>query len=136
MPGGGGALSLLSFLNETQQFLNLTEVQWPWSTTPLRFLALQRLSAVLVIVDESEMAAPDAKLVPHQVSCLLEGGVAMGTLQLPSGERVSDRLTHPEPFFPLYDCTLGLDGTAGAKHAESTPHVLVNARQLIGVAES
>ncbi|MBW2211722.1 MAG: hypothetical protein JRG67_11890, partial [Deltaproteobacteria bacterium] len=45
----------------------------------------------------------------HDVACLFDGGLVMGTLPLPKGVRVSDELMQSEEFFAIEDCTLGID---------------------------
>lgn len=130
------ASSLSDHLNSETGFLTFTEVQWPWSTTPLSFLALRKQAAAVIVADESELGAPEPGLVEHQVSCLLFGGVIMGTLRLPAGQRVSDRLVQPDQVFPLRGCTIAVDGEGGKKLTETAAFALINANRLVGVAES
>lgn len=127
-------LAFLAFLNRTEDFFTLTSVYLPWQQKPLDFLALQRSAALLVLPDPSEAGTVDEGMIPHQVSCLLQGGVVMGTLHLPKEERVSDRLMHGGHFHALRNCTVGLDATAGAR-VEGAPAALVNATRVVGIAE-
>jgi hypothetical protein len=126
--------TFLSFLNRVEDFFTLTSVYLPWQQKPLEFLALQRNAALLVLPELSEAGAIEDEAVPHQVSCLLQGGVVMGTLHLPPDERVSDRLMRGAHFHSLRNCTVGLDATAGAR-VEGAPAALVNATRVVGIAE-
>jgi hypothetical protein len=129
------AQPLLAFLNHTEDFFRLTDVQLPWQSRTLDFLALQRNAMQLVLPHAGELDSDGDGAVPHQVSCLLEGGVVMGTLGLPERERVSDRLIALQHFFVLRDCTVGLDYQAGRSSVESASRAVINASRVIGVAE-
>ena len=131
-------IPLLSFLNRPDDFLTLTEVQLPWQRNPLPFLALQRNATLLVIPEVDEVEGATEGPVSHQVSCLLQGGVVMGTLRLPHDERVSDRLTRRQRFFVLRDCTVGIDANADGDRQtiEGTPAAILNGSRLVGVAET
>ena len=127
---------LLSFLNREEEFLTLTDAQLPWQRKALPFLALQRNAALVVVPETEEVEGATEGPVSHQVSCLLDGGVVMGTLRLPRDERVSDRLTRRQRFFVLRDCTVGIDVDGGRQTIEGTPAAIINGRGLVGVAET
>ena len=125
----------LPFLNRTGDFFTLTDVKMPGHSKPLPFLALQRSATILIVPPNDEKltgSAPEATETTHQISCLLERGVLMGTLELPSALRVSDYLMHQAGFIVLRDCTLGLDEPRGI---EALPIVVANADRVVGVAE-
>ena len=109
--------SLLSFFNSARDFFTLTEVQLPGQSSEVPFLALQRSAVNLIIPAADERidddAAPDEDAVTHHVSCLLDGGVLMGTLQLPASVRVSDHLMANARFLAIHNCTVGFDRPRG-----------------------
>ncbi|TNF62215.1 MAG: hypothetical protein EP303_04365 [Deltaproteobacteria bacterium] len=74
------------------------------------------------------------KRVRHEVACLFDGGLVMGTLPLPKGVRVSDELMHSEEFFAIEDCTLGIDASPEPV-MEAEELVFVHAAEMFGVAE-
>lgn len=129
--------TLLSFLNATEAFFRLTSVSLPDQPETLPFLALARKAAFVVVPPGEALIGLEHNpedYVRHEVVCLFNGGMLMGTLPLASGVRVSDELMHSEEFFLVEDCTLGLDG-AIEPIMEAEPLVLVHASELFGVAE-
>jgi hypothetical protein len=127
--------TLVAFVNSTERFFTLTEVQLPRQSRPLGFLALQRSATIMVIPDASEVGPPPEEAVAHPVSCLLSGGVLMATLHLPEGERVSDHLMAEPTFFSVRGCTVGLDAPGAKASVEAVSAALINASRVIGVSE-
>lgn len=127
---------LLAFLNATEAFFRLTNVSLPEQPESLPFLALARHAALIVVPPSDAHLGIEVhpNYVRHEVVCLFDGGLLMGTLPLPSGVRVSDELMHSEQFFVVENCTVGLDSAVEAT-MEAEPLVLVQASQLFGVAE-
>lgn len=128
---------LLDFLNGDRSFLTLTDVVLAQGTK-LPFLALA-LDAVILVqpsVDEliETSARSSQRTAIRQVSCLFPGGMLMGSLPLPADTRVSDEMMSSGEFFLVGNCTLGIDD-ASAPAMEASPHVLLHARKIIGVAE-
>jgi len=139
--------TLIDFLNGTGHFLTLTAVTLPGQSQPLSFFALARSSAVLVIPATDELVVDEERSSIrsslHQVSCLFQGGLLMGTLALPEDVRVSDELMAARGFLLMNHCTLGVDagGQSNANDSGSAPSmqaanfVIVHASHIIGVAE-
>ncbi len=127
--------SLLSHL-ERSKFFTLTDVVLPQGGDALPFFALSRDATVLILPGEPEAVKPSAQgEVLHQVSCLLEKGVVMGTLHLPGEVRVSDHLLGTERFFVLGDCTVGIDAGGRGGSVEAAAATILNAQRVVGVAE-
>lgn len=129
-------MGLLPFLNGEEAFFRMTNVSLPEQPRTIPFLALQRKAVFVVVPGE------DAKLgvhepsdhVRHEVACLFDGGLVMGTLPLPKGVRVSDELMQSEEFFAIEDCTLGIDASP-EPIMEAEELVFVHAAEVFGVAE-
>jgi len=139
--------TLIDFLNGAGHFLSLTEVTLPGQSKALSFFALGRSSAVIVVPADDDLVVDEERSSIrselHQVSCLFEGGLLMGTLALPEQVRVSDELMAARGFLLMNHCTLGVDsGASGtASEAGDGPSmqaanlVIVHAAHIIGVAE-
>ncbi len=127
---------LLAFLNGDEPFFRMTNVSLPEQPRSIPFLALQRKAVLLVIPDPSALLGPRAqgRQTRHEVACLFNGGLVMGSLRLPRGMRVSDELMELEEFFAIEDCTLGFDAAPEAL-MEAEELVLVHAAEMFGVAE-
>lgn len=133
IPEGTG---LLPFLNGEEAFFRMTNVSLPEQPRTIPFLALQR-KAVLVVVPGEDTALglfQKDDRERHEVACLFDGGLVMGTLPLPRGVRVSDELMHSQEFFAIEDCTLGIDA-APEPVMEAEELVFVHAAEMFGVAE-
>ncbi|MGB5809729.1 MAG: hypothetical protein WBG86_04310 [Polyangiales bacterium] len=133
VPDGTG---LLPFLNGAESFFRMTNVSLPEQPRTIPFLALQR-KAVLVVVpgeDASLGVHADDEYVRHEVACLFDGGLVMGTLPLPRGVRVSDEVMQSKEFFAIEDCTLGIDASP-EPIMEAEELVFVHAAQMFGIAE-
>lgn len=132
VPDGGTLLELL----DRSKFFTLTDVTLPQGGEPLPFFALARTATVLVLPGEGATLDPKSQGdVRHQVSCLLEHGVVMGGLHLPSEVRVSDHLIGTERFFLLGNCTIGIDAAGKGGSVEATHAAILNAQSVVGVAE-
>ena len=130
-------MGLLPFLNGEEAFFRMTNVSLPEQPRTIPFLALQR-KAVLVVVpgeEDASLGLPEEDgRERHEVACLFDGGLVMGTLRLPKGVRVSDELMHSEEFFAIEDCTLGIDASPEPV-MEAEELVFVHAAEMFGVAE-
>ncbi len=132
VPAGESLLSLL----ERSKFFSLTEVVLPQGGDALPFFALAREATVLVVPGEPDAVDPAAQGgIKHQVSCLLEHGVVMGTLHLQNGVRVSDHLIGAKRFFVVGDCTVGIDADERGGSMEAATAAILNAQRVVGVAE-
>jgi hypothetical protein len=129
VPAGTG---LLPYLNGGEAFFRMTNVSLPEQPSTIPFLALQR-KAVLVVVPLLGLHEHDEG-VRHEVACLFDGGLVMGSLPLPKGVRVSDELMQSKEFFAIEDCTLGIDASPEPIR-EAEELVFVHAAEMFGVAE-
>ena len=133
VPEGVG---LLPFLNGDEAFFRMTNVSLPEQPRTIPFLALQRKAVLIVVPGEEALLGihEDDGRVRHEVACLFNGGLVMGTLPLPKGVRVSDELMESEEFFAIEDCTLGIDASP-EPIMEAEELVFVHAAEMFGVAE-
>ncbi len=129
-------MGLLPFLNGAEAFFRMTNVSLPEQPRTIPFLALQRKAVLVVIPGENAMLGiqEPKDQVRHEVACLFDGGLVMGTLPLPKGVRVSDELMQSEEFFAIEDCTLGIDASP-EPIMEAEELVFVHAAEVFGVAE-
>ncbi len=133
VPAGIG---LLPYLNADEAFFRMTNVSLPEQPRTIPFLALQRKAVLVVVPGEGTGLGieDDRASVQHEVACLFDGGLVMGTLRLPKGVRVSDELMQSQEFFAIEDCTLGIDASPEPV-MEAEELVLVHAAEMFGVAE-
>ena len=133
VPEGTG---LLPFLNGDEAFFRMTNVSLPEQPQTIPFLALQRKAVLIVVPGEDALLGlhEERGRVRHEVACLFDGGLVMGSLPLPKGVRVSDELMQSEEFFAIEDCTLGIDASPEAI-MEAEELVFVHAAEMFGVAE-
>jgi len=129
-------LGLLPFLNGDEGFFRMTNVSLPEQPRTIPFLALQRKAVLVVVPGENTLLGlhEDSGRIRHEVACLFNGGLVMGTLPLPKGVRVSDELMLSEEFFAIEDCTLGIDASPEPT-MEAEELVFVHAAEMFGVAE-
>ena len=132
MPEG---MPLLSFLNGDDSFFRMTNVSLSEQPRTIAFLALQRKAVLLVVPGDGTRADDKGRaLLRHDVACLFDGGLVMGTLALAPGVRVSDELMQSDEFFALEDCTMGIDASP-EPIMEAEELVFVHAAEMFGVAE-
>jgi hypothetical protein len=133
LPGG---TALLPFLNGDEAFFRMTNVSLPEQPRTIPFLAIQRKAVLIVVPGEDTSLGLDeaGQGVRHEVACLFDGGLVMGTLPLPKGIRVSDELMQSKEFFAIEDCTLGIDASPEPV-LEAEELVFVHAAEMFGVAE-
>ncbi|MGB5696742.1 MAG: hypothetical protein WBM46_13875 [Polyangiales bacterium] len=133
LPEGMG---LLPYLNGNEAFFRMTNVSLPEQPSTIPFLALQRKAVLVVVPGEDALLGiqDDGEWKRHEVTCLFDGGLVMGTLPLPRGVRVSDELMQSEEFFAIEDCTLGIDASPEPT-MEAEELVFVHAAEMFGVAE-
>lgn len=133
LPEGVG---LLPHLNVDEAFFRMTNVSLPEQPRTIPFFAIQRNAVLIVVPGEDSLLGlhHEAKHVRHEIACLFDGGLVMGTLPLPKGARVSDELMRSREFFAVEDCTLGLDASP-EPIMEAEELVFVHAAEMFGVAE-
>jgi len=133
VPEGVG---LLPFLNGDESFFRMTNVSLPEQPRTIPFLALQRKAILVVVPGEDALLGihDDKGGVRHEVACLFDGGLVMGSLPLPRGVRVSDELMQSQEFVAIENCTLGIDASP-EPIMEAEELVFVHAPQMFGVAE-
>ncbi len=129
-------LGLLPFLNGEEAFFRMTNVSLPEQPRTIPFLALQRKAVLIVVPGEDALLGlhEDDGRDRHEVACLFDGGMVMGTLPLPRGVRVSDELMQSEEFFAIEDCTLAIDASPEPL-MEAEELVLVHGAEMFGLAE-
>ncbi|MBX3248035.1 MAG: hypothetical protein KF901_12715 [Myxococcales bacterium] len=132
------AQPLLDYLEEPRTFVSLSDVKLP-AGEELSFLAVAMSGIVLVqpMADElvEAVSRSTSRTVLHQVSCLFEGGMVLGTLALSADRRVSDELLAAKGFVVVGHCTIGIDAPGKGPAVEAGIHVLVHAPALLGVTE-
>jgi len=129
-------MGLLPFLNGGEAFFRMTNVSMPAQPETIPFLALQRKAIFIVVPGEGAVLGleQDDRRKRHEVACLFDGGLVMGTLSLPKGVRVSDELMESKEFFAIEDCTVGIDASPDPV-MEAEKLVFVHAAEIFGVAE-
>jgi hypothetical protein len=129
-------MGLLPFLNSGEAFFRMTNVSLPEQPQTIPFLAIQRKAVFLVVPGEDAVLGllEENDREHHDVACLFDGGLVMGMLRLPKGTRVSDELMQSQEFFPIEDCTVGIDA-APEPAMEAEELVFVHAAEMFGVAE-
>ena len=132
--------TFVEFLNNQQHdFFKLKDVSLPGLDKVIPFFALQRSTLIFLIPEfESDLFTPPAggERVTRDVSCALSTGVISGSLDILAGVRVSDFLmSKANFFFPLTKCTTFLRAGGQADVTRDIPVVIVNAPQVLGVAE-
>ena len=133
LPEGMG---LLPFLNGDEAFFRMTNVSLPRQPQTIRFLALQRKPVLIVVPGEDTplgLQETGGRQRRHEVACLFDGGMVMGTLPLPKGIRVSDELMQSKEFFAIEDCTLAFDASPEPV-MEAEELVLVHADEMFGLS--
>lgn len=131
-----GRTSLLACFNKEQEFLALTQVPLDSSEPPMDFLALRR-SAVRIVIPDASDIDDHASFQPGsfdqaRLRCILGDATVEGTIDILTGQRVSDFLETSRGFILLSDCSVTSDGGAAQEHV---PHVIVNAAHLLAVAD-
>ena len=117
--------TLLAFLNGDDSFFRMTNVSLPEQPRTISFLALQRKAVLLVVPGEDAQGEYERRgSALHDVACLFDGGLVMGTLALDEGVRVSDELMQSKEFFAIEDCTVGID---------ASPEPIMEAEELVFV---
>jgi hypothetical protein len=129
-------MGLLPYLNGDEAFFRMTNVSLPEQPSTIPFLALQRKAVLVVVPGEDALLGiqDEGDRKRHEVTCLFDGGLVMGTLPLPQGVRVSDELMQSQEFFAIEDCTLAIDASPEPT-MEAEELVFVHAAEMFGVAE-
>ena len=132
--------AFLDQLNLRKPFFGMTDVTFPGRDVVLSFLALRRQSVVLVVppVTAKHLSRESGEdLRVKRVSCLFDGGIAVGNLWIDPQLRVSDFLAKQTGYFLLRRTRLLLgrfqdDFWVEEEHAVTA----VNSSAIIGVTES
>ena len=125
--------ALLAFLNKRAEFMPMTEVT---GGKPGEFLAMRRQAVVVLVPDardvEEHPCVQPGTFEACRVRCLFPAMTVEGTIQVLSGQRMSDFLETNPGFFLLSDCVLASD----EGHVQSgIEHVIVNSGHLLAVAD-
>jgi len=128
----------LEYLNLSGDMLKLTGVILPYLEMELRFFALRRGKALLVMPDCDlallQLPEPTAQYHVHRVSFLLEGGTVTGSLAIEEDIRVSDYLANHDGFLVLRNCRFGAHD-APVEEESHFPMLLVNSATVVGASD-
>lgn len=128
----------LEYLNLAGDMLKLTNVVLPYLSLELRFFALRRSKALLVMPDCDpdllQLPEPTADYHVHRVSFLLEGGTVTGSLAIEEDIRVSDYLAKHDNFVVLRNCRFGAHD-APVEEESHFPLLLVNGATVVGASD-
>jgi hypothetical protein len=119
--------------------LRLTHVRVPCEPEPLSFLALRR-EGVSVIAPSTggPIVSPrrPGPTSPRQIACLLGDGMLRGTVEVPTGLRLSDFLRLEGPFLAVRHGLLAPYGeTLHSPGAKALDVALVNLDHVAGVSD-
>ncbi len=128
----------LEYLNLSGDMLKLTGVVLPYLELELRFFALRRNKAILVMPDCDpallQLPEPTADYHVHRVSFLLEGGTVTGSLAIEEDIRVSDYLANHDQFVILRNSRFGAHDTP-VEEESHFPILLVNGAAVVGASD-
>jgi uncharacterized protein YjbI with pentapeptide repeats len=128
----------LEHLNLSGEMLKLTSVTLPYLSVDLRFFALRRNKALLVMPDCDPsllmLSEPTADFHVHRVSFLLEGGTVTGSLAIEEDIRVSDYLANHDGFLALRNCRFGAHD-APVEEESHFPLLMVNCATVVGASD-
>lgn len=96
------------------------------------FLELSRLETLLVSSPPLPVGPNIEELVPHKATLLFPGGAIDGTLELPSGLRLSDFVGRTTGFVAVRQANVRVWADTGAHFFD---RLLVNAARLVAVTE-
>lgn len=136
----GAGLSIVDFLNHTQDFFSLADVVLEGRPKVIPLFTLQRSAIMFLVLETDEGLEPalhPRNLVEHAISCLLESGTLYGKVNIMQGVRLSDHLSRRGGFVLVRDCHFRLQNPwedRAIDHRE--PAVLLNPQAVIGVSES
>lgn len=134
--------NLRGFLNGDEEYLKLTEADFPGSQQVQQSFLLLRKDAVILIVPkeghEPERKDPSKSLRGQRlVTCLLGTESVQGFLDIPKNNRTSDFLVRNRGFLELSACRISPNPALGLQQVDGSilPTVLVNAQCLVGVLD-
>ncbi len=126
----------LDFLNQRHAFVKLTQARLPGSPEVTEFAAVRKTGILAIMPegpeDQLQLAKPTVNVETRQVSCLLDTGLVLGTLEMREHTRVSDFLLHHPGFFLLRKAVVYDERT---KRHISSPIALINAEHVVAVSE-
>lgn len=135
--------NLRGFLNGDEEYLKLTEADFPGrQQVQQSFLLLRKDAVILVVPKEGHepRRADNSKSLRGQrlVTCLLGGESVQGYLDIPRNLRTSDFLVRNRGFLELSACRISPNPSMGPQQADGSilPTVLVNAQCLVGVEDA
>lgn len=135
--------NLRGFLNGDEEYLKLTEAEFPGSQQTQQSFLLLRKDAVILIVPkeghEPQRKDPSKSLRGQRlVTCLLGAESVQGLLDIPKNARTSDFLLRNRGFLELSACLISSIPSLEAQpvNGSTLPTVLVNAQCLVGVVDA
>ena len=132
--------TLHEFLALSGPSIKLTRVRVPREHEALNFLALRRQGISVIAPPMGEPTATTGPFGPtttREVACLLRNEILRGSLQVPTGLRLSDYLRQEGPFLTLRRCLMAPYGaTLQSPGAKTFDVALVNLEHVAGVSET
>lgn len=132
--------TLHEFLSLSGPSIKLTRVRVPREHEALNFLALRRQGISVIAPPMGEPTATTGPFGPtttREIACLLSDEILRGSLQVPTGLRLSDYLRQEGPFLTLRRCLMAPYGaTLQSPGAKTLDVALVNLEHLAGVSET
>lgn len=132
--------TLHEFLSLSGPSIKLTRVRIPREHEALNFLALRRQGISVIAPPMGEPTATTGPFGPtttREIACLLSDEILRGSLQVPTGLRLSDYLRQEGPFLTLRRCLMAPYGaTLQSPGAKTLDVALVNLEHLAGVSET
>jgi hypothetical protein len=133
--------SLLDYVNATPTFLKLRDTVFrSGHRRTARFFTLRRDAISIIIAEDGETGLTreqgPGQFTERPVAFLLENGEVEGRIAVRENVRVSDEVIRTKAFFAVQDGTVRIEGDSICQRLpQSIPLVLVNAGQVIGVAD-
>ena len=124
------------YIDEGGQYLKVTAAHFAAQDSLVPFLALRRDSVSLIVPSDPEEKVASAEPghhVAHVATFLLPSVFVRGTIKLPANIRLSDYLQTNRGFLCIREATVVLN-QQGNREQETSPALLLNSSQLIGVA--
>ena len=132
--------ALPEFLAQAGPSVNLTRVRLPREAEPLSFIALRRASITIVapaLAGSHPTSGRDRSTVSREIACLFGDSILRGTVEVPTGLRLSDFLREGGPYLTVRHGMLAPYGeTLHSPAAKSLETAFVNLDHVAGVSES
>lgn len=135
----GADQTLLGELNDGGSFFRLTGVQLPMEEGKRDFFAIHAREATIVLPLETSMQysdrEPPNETMRHEVSCLMQEGTILCSIDVLEGCRVSDYLLNHHGFIPIRESHMPVMELPTVV-VEPIPIAYLNTSRIIGLAET